>query len=407
MFLATILTVQPSFNLRSIVHASVQSKKPKSAPHNYKEAWQKISKAIETQLFDHKQIHGQIKKWENEFGPSVEASTNDKDFRNRVEEFINKFNDSHFAVYVKRDQGYYLFDGLARGSNAESMPNCGAYFTKTDNGWVTAFVLDGTSAFKAGLREGDLVVKADGMSFSPVESFEGKEGKKVVLDAKRGSKTLQITVIGSKDQSMDQFLQATRDSERIIHADGLKIGYIHLWTQASQSFAAVLQSAVLGNLYHTDAFILDDRGGFGGRPEGYGNPFFLPDINLGWKTNGVETTEHFGYSKPLVLLIDHYCRSAKEVFSQIMKTSKRAVLVGQTTAGNVLGTYPNRINSWCYLEMPVMDVFVNGKRLEKVGVSPNIVAPLGFNSAGKDMTLEAGIKEAAKLVMQKKSQQEK
>lgn len=384
---------------------TMQAATKKNESPDYKAVWNRVSHSIENGLFNHKAMAGDIKKWEAEDGPSILASKTNEEFRDRVERFIKRFGDSHFDFYTKSDQGYYVMDALARNDKADPMPNCGAFFAPNETGgWKVAFVLDGGSAFTAGLRQGDIMKSANGKAFAPVDSFTGQEGKSVALEIERNGQAMTIKVQASTDQVLDEMLDATRASEHIIKQDGLKIAYIHLWTQTTQSFVNALQSAVLGNLYDTDAFILDNRSGYGGRPEGYSTPFFLPQTDFGWTVGGQESIQHFGYAKPLVELIDHYSRSAKEMLSQVLKTSGRAVLVGQTTAGNVLGTFPNRVADWCYLEMPMADVSVDGKRLEKVGVSPNIVAPLGFNSKGEDLTLMAGIKEAVKLVKEKKSQ---
>lgn len=401
LFSLLIFHPRPSI-VSSSIPVSVQAQSAPNAPHDYKAVWTKVSHAIENGLFNHRQMASDIKKWEAEAGPGILASKTDAEFRDRVEGFIKKFGDSHFDFYIKSDQGYYVMDALARNDKADQMPNCGAYFAPTGNGdWKVAFVLDDTSAFKVGLRPGDVMRTANGKPFAPVDSFTGQDGKKIQLGIVRDGNPLTLTVEGSSDQSLDQMLQATRASEKIIKQDGKKIGYIHLWTQTTASFVNFLQSAVLGNLYDTDAFILDNRSGYGGRPEGYSTPFFLPQVDFAWTIGGNKSIQHFGYSKPLVELIDHYSRSAKEMLSQVLKTSKRAVLVGQTTAGNVLGTFPNRVADWCYLEMPIADVAVDGKRLEKVGVSPNIGAPLGFNGKGEDLTLQAGIQEAVKLAKEK------
>jgi carboxyl-terminal processing protease len=140
--------------------------------------------------------------------------------------------------------------------------------------------------------------------------------------------------------------------------------------------------------------ILDIRDGFGGRPEGYGDPFFRPEANLDWVygAGGANMKELFGYGRPLVVLINGGSRSAKEVFSAIIKKSKRAKLVGQTTAGNVLGTFPMRVADWAYLEIPMVDVKIDGKRLEGSGVEPDIRVEPEFDATGTDRVLEEGLK---------------
>ncbi len=188
------------------------------------------------------------------------------------------------------------------------------------------------------------------------------------------------------------FYRASLQSERIVERNGKKIGYIHLWTMANPRFAALLTSFVLqGKAVKTDGFILDIRDGFGGRPEGYFDPFFGPPISIKTISESRTTEEMTGYGKPLVLMINHGSRSAKEVVSAIFKDSKRATLVGSNTAGNVLGTSPIKIQDWGYLEIPMVDLTVDGVRLEAVGVAPDVLIEDGFDAEGRDSVLEQGL----------------
>jgi len=99
-----------------------------------------------------------------------------------------------------------------------------------------------------------------------------------------------------------------------------------------------------------------------------------------------------GYQKPLVLLINEGSRSAKEVLSYVFKKSRRATLIGSNTAGNVLGTSPMRLNEWAYLEIPMVEVFTDGTRLEGKGVAPDIKVPVETDASGKDLYVESATK---------------
>src|SRR5262249_40606869 len=154
---------------------------------------------------------------------------------------------------------------------------------------------------------------------------------------KRKGQTMDKTVDVSSAKGTNLFLEATRNSVKTIVFGGKKIGYIHLWTMINDDFRNALSNAVYGRLKDTSGLILDIRDRFGGRPEGFGDPFFRPEMNLEWKFSpSAGQKQLFGYQRPLVVLINEGSRSAKEVFSQIIKKSHRATLVGTTTAGNVL-----------------------------------------------------------------------
>jgi carboxyl-terminal processing protease len=361
-------------------------------PKAYAEAWQRISNAITGQFYARKTRWPEMDKLLAKYKPLAEDAKDDLEFESDVEAMIHEFGDSHFDLYTKSDQGYYMMDGLARADRAESAPEIGAWFKSTPDGYVVQMVLENTEASKAGIRAGDRILAADDSPFGPITSFVGKVDKPVKLTIQRGNEKFEKTVTPKSELLMDMFLNATRDSARTIEAGGKKIGYVHLWTQANDTFRSAFESLVSGRFANTDAFILDLRDGFGGRPERFADVFFRPDAQITWDYGTSKHTDHFGYGKPLVVLINGGSRSAKELLSYVLKSSKRATLIGSTTAGNVLGTSPRRINDWSILELPMVDVLIDGVRLEKNGVQPNIKVSDGFDKDGNDVVIDRAVK---------------
>lgn len=275
------------------------------------------------------------------------------------------------------------------------MAEIGAWFRPipTGGGYTVQMVLDGTEAQKAGLRKGDVITLINGKPFTPVASLRENLDKASKISYQRNGKTFEATVTPEEKPALKMFLDATRDSAKIIEVGGKKVGYVHLWTEANTDFRDTLASLVYGKLRDTDALILDNRDGFGGRPEGFLDPFFRPEVNIEWKFS--ETApgmqQLFGYQRPLVMLINEGSRSAKEVTSMILKKSGRGTLVGSTTAGHVLGTSPFRLNDWSYLEIPIVDVIVDGVRIEGKGVEPDVKLPRESDEAGNDLHIQAAL----------------
>lgn len=349
--------------------------------------WQDVSQAIRSRYYGRKSKEDLMKRLLDKYEPLAIKATSRKEFGDTVTKMIREFGDSHFDFFTPSDQGYYLMDELAGGSS--KMVQIGAWFRPSADGYTVQMVLEGTSAEKAGLMKGDLVLKADGASFAPIDSLLDKEDKEVTLTIRRAGKEMEKKVEVKKSSALDMFLDATRDSARVIESGGKKIGYVHLWTMANQRFRDSLSSIVYGRLKDTDAMILDIRDGFGGRPEGFGDPFFRPDATLGWKMGDNTVNQLFGYGRPVVLLINGGSRSAKEVFSYLVKKTGRMTLMGSTTAGHVLGTSPARVNEWSMLEIPMVEVFADGKVLEGKGVDPDIKLPTEFDSSGKDLYIDS------------------
>lgn len=347
--------------------------------------WHQAEKAIKETFYAKRTRASEIDARFKHYEPLAEAAKSKEDFDAIMNRMIAEFKDSHFSFYTDDDQGYYLMDGFSK--NPADMPEIGAWFTQDGGIYKVSMVLEGTPAQKADLRKGDIVLQADGKPFSPIDSLRPDVGKTVHLTVLRGSQSLQKDIEVKSEPAFDMFLDATSDSVHIYKRNGKQIGYVHLWTQATQKFANKLSSIVYGDLSKTDAMILDLRDGFGGRPEGFGDPFFRPGAILNWKSDSSDYKQMFGYSKPLVVLINGGSRSAKEVLSYIFKKSGRATLIGSNTAGNVLGTSPRRLNDWSIIEIPIMELFVNGELLEGRGVAPNIAVPEEFDAKGDDLDI--------------------
>lgn len=361
-----------------------------------RQAWSVVSGRIKAMYWAKNTEPEKLERLLKEAEPSATRAKTMAEFNTAMDTMIAKFGDSHFDFLTKEDQGYFLFDGFAKGEKAAKMPNIGAWFKKGTDGYTVQMVLNGSAAETAGLRKGDLVVNIDGEPFGPVASFASRVGKKASLTVKSASgsqRTVNVDV--TEAPGHDMFLQASRQSGRILEQGGKKIAYFHLWTMANEKFKTALESFVYGKAQDSDAFILDLRDGFGGRPEGYGDPFFRPDARLEWIVGaGGSVKQLFGYGRPLVVIINEGSRSAKEVFSYLIKKSGRATLVGSKTAGDVLGTAPSAVGDWAYVEIPMVDVKVDGIRLEKNPVLADVQVASEFDAMGKDLFMEKAVEIA-------------
>lgn len=361
-------------------------------------SWDQASRSIRQLYYAREARRADMDRLLAQYEGKAKAAKSKAEFRDIVNQMIDDFKDSHFALLTDDEQGYYNFESLAKKDPAP-MPHIGAWFKNTKDGYTVQMVLNGTEAEKADIRKGDLMLTVDGKPFGPITPLMDKEGSKVLVTLRRNGKEYSKSVQVEKASAKKVFADAMRSSARIIEKDGKKIGYVHLWTMADEDTKSYLSNVAYGKFRDTDAMILDLRDGFGGRPEGYGDPFFRPDVTLEWKfgpTMGQK--QAFGYAKPLAVLINGGSRSAKEVFSYIMKKSKRATLVGTTTAGHVLGTTPMKLNDWAYLEIPIVDVITDGVRIEGKGVAPDVLVKAEFDESGKDLYVEKGVEVLLKKI---------
>ena len=376
----------------SALYAAMALSTPHQNGDNYMATFTQIETTIRRMFYAGDTREKEMNSILTEFGPRAKAAKTRAEFTAVVNEMVHKFGDSHFDFDTPSEQAYYSLDGLTRGESAAVMPHIGAWFSRKNAGWVADMILEGEAAAAAGLKKGDVVLTVNGKPFTPVDSLKEFVGKTVDLAIVRGADKQTLKIEVKEDRAMPLFVRASKQSAKVIQKDGKKYAFFHLWTMGNQEFKTALHTFINSPRgMNTDGFILDIRDGFGGRPEGYADPFFVPGMKLESKSRNVTLVSHMGYDKPLAVLINKGSRSAKEVFAELIKTSKRGTLVGDTTAGNVLGSTPIRINDWSFLLIPIVDMTVDGKVLEGHGVTPDVSLTQEFDKDGNDLFIQKGI----------------
>jgi C-terminal processing protease CtpA/Prc len=108
--------------------------------------------------------------------------------------------------------------------------------------------LEGSSAEQAGLKFGDEVVSVDGASYSPIAAFRDKVGQAVELGVRRSPNAdpEQLKVPVAWMNPKQTFSDATRASARVIERDGMRIGYIHVWSLHESFRNAHSRSGLVG-----------------------------------------------------------------------------------------------------------------------------------------------------------------
>ena len=153
----------------------------------------------------------------------------------------------------------------------------------------------------------------------------------------------------------------------------------------------------------TEGIIIDIRDGYGGD---MGYEFIAPFLQYGLGEVTVESTERkrifnsvAGCDKSVVVLINGGSRSGKEVLAYLFKKTGRGLLIGERTAGYVTGGRKKEISSDSFLYFGACGMLIDGKRLEGVGVEPDVEVPFDIRfAAGKDIQLERARDEIVKLI---------
>ena len=147
-------------------------------------------------------------------------------------------------------------------------------------------------------------------------------------------------------------------------------------------------------LKSADGLVLDMRGRWGGAPANAADLFVgdAPIVELTDRDGDVHLA-HARWPKPLVGIIDVGSRSGMEILAHGLKRAG-VPLVGTRTAGAVVAGRAFLLPDDSLLEVAVLDVHVDGQRLEGAGVLPDIEVPQAIPYlAGADPQLDRAVEE--------------
>lgn len=323
------------------------------------------------------------------------AATTLEEQRNVTHALLRNIPATHLGMFSKAS-----YDRLMRELYGRKAPSLGFEVLDLDGKYYVHNVLEGGPAEKAGLHRGDRVVSVDGvltedsprldwrtddafLDDSPVTVLLVEDGEQVTLELERSwgkTETVQVTA------EPYSTWEAAKASARIVEHEGKKLGVIHFWLIHISGIPALLKEKLEGDFADCDALVLDLRGRGGSAGE---IPPMLSMIS----------GESADWHKPVVALIDHESRSAKEVIAYSIREQNLARLVGERTAGAVIPATFQAVGHDTVLMFPTFRLPRFTELIEGKGVAPDVfVESARPYSGGKDPILEAGLGEAVKMV---------
>jgi carboxyl-terminal processing protease len=313
---------------------------------------------------------------------------------------LSELNTSHTDFYTPLEPEYYgllsIFHEVL-GVEPVELEGIGVDFTPEH---FVRIVFAGGPGDQARLHRGDKVLMADGKDFDPVVSFRGNAGRQVILSVERkaGQPPVNVPVTPRKVDPKQEWLEAQRLGSRVIEREGKKIAYVPMFSCAGEEYFEALQETVSEKFQEAAALILDFRDGWGGCNPQFLNLFnALPPVQTYIDRNGRHRTADRQWRKPLYLLINKGTRSGKEVVAFTVKTHKLGTLIGERTAGAVMGGRCFLLPGRFLLYLAELDDLVDGQRLEGRGVLPDfeVAGDLPF-AEGLDPQLEKALQLASK-----------
>lgn len=335
------------------------------------------------------------------------AATGKSFSREKINEVLLALKASHTGYYTSDQIAYYeLADIYSFAITQESShlfgsdgkvtyPGIGMITAKINNSRFVTDVYDGGPAAIAGVRTGDEILSIDGKPYEEIKSFKNKVGKSVILQLRReqDGQPVDVPVTVNLIEPKKAFTAAVAASIRTIGYHGADIGYIRLWSFTSDETRELIKKEVgSGRLKNADALILDLRSRWGGAPLDAAEIFVgkTPSGEM-IARDGKVTVTNVRWNKPVIAIIDKGTRSGLEVFAYALGKND-IPLVGENTAGAVLGATAFLLPNGGLLTLPVMDVRTDGKVLEGIGIRPDIkvARPIPY-TGGTDPQLTAAL----------------
>jgi C-terminal processing protease CtpA/Prc len=322
--------------------------------------------------------------------------------------WLETLNATHTARFTPDQIDYYELaevfhraiqdrDELFPPEGVISYPGIGMVPRTIEGKLFVAYVYDGGPAARSGVKVGDEIVSVDGEPYAPIASFQGKVGRAVKLQVRRTAESapLALAVPVEKLQPRELFLDAIRSSARVVLKDGRRIGYLRLWAFAFSGVEDLVMELLASEQFsEAEGLVLDMRGRWGGAPADAADLFVgrSPLVEL-TDRDGDEHLANARWDRPLVGIIDEGSRSGIEILAHGLKQAG-VRLVGSRTAGAVVAGRAFKLRDNSLLEVAVLDVHVDGARLEGKGVSPDVEVLCDIrHAAGADPQLDRALEE--------------
>ncbi|MBA3881807.1 MAG: PDZ domain-containing protein [Chthoniobacterales bacterium] len=344
----------------------------------------------------------------------AEAAGSPDAFAAVVNRMLSELKTSHTRYYTAREPEYYQLAGIfwpfaskklkpfLRGGTPRYV-GIGVSTAEVEGKTFVRAVFDGLPAAAAGVRVGDQILDVDENPFHAIGSFSAKENQPVQMRVQRTPDAASTTVVTVTPKSLDpatMFLEAMKASVQVIEESGTKVGYVHIWSYAGETYQEQLEDELSGRLREADGLILDLRDGWGGANPNYLWPFVAPPLTMtSIGRDGKRTDYRTGWSKPVCLLVNEGSKSGKEVLAYYFRKARRGMIVGSRTAGAVMAGRPFVMSDGSVLYLAVNDGLLDGTRPEGNPVVPDLEVPFPIPYAeGGDPQKTAAIAAIVKAV---------
>ena len=258
----------------------------------------------------------------------------DKLVESAINGMVSSIGDE-YTSYSDKD----VTDNFNEAVNGKYM-GIGALIMKSEKDLVIYKVFEDSPSYKAGLKDGDIILKLDDkdtkdMSVNDIASIvKNDDNKEVKLLVKRGEENLDITIV--KDM-----VELPVVSGKVINHNDKKIGYISLSIFSSVASEQFNKELVKLEKEGISGLVIDVRGNSGGYLTTVtdiasyflkkGDIIYKLEVNDKVTVRKDKTKESRDY--PVAVLIDKNSASASEILASSIKESYNGYVVGTNSYG--------------------------------------------------------------------------
>ena len=326
------------------------------------------------------------------------------DLRRVLNDMLGELNTSHFGFssFGKEEKLYY-------GSRTQGT---GLLFDEKKPYTIRHIVKKGPADKKSvDLKPGDKVVKINGEAIDPAVNRESYFSQpsldkelSLTIDrygARHEVKLHPVSYFTVRGLLYDEWMADCQ--QRVDKASNNRIAYIHMKNMGGgqlQHFEEQMVSEANGK----EALILDLRYNTGGNVHDKVLQFLAQRPYLKWqyRDGALSPQPNFApAAKPIFLLINEQSLSDAEMTAQGFKQLGLGKLLGMPTYRWIIFTSGKSLVDGSFYRLPAWGCYtLDGKNLEKTGVSPDIQVKNTFTDRleGKDPQLDRAISEILKLL---------
>ncbi len=273
-----------------------------------------------------------------------------RDFGDIMMEMMGELRASHLNVYLnspppdKQVETAYI--GVA--FDYDEIDRSGEFRIK--------HVIPDSPADMAGIRAGEYVLSIDGVRLRRDDNFNrllaGMKNKRLSIEVadKPGNQGRRLYIKPISAGALDDLAYTDWVETRRRIVDSLsngRLAYLHI-RGMSKDKLEVFKREIVSIAERKEGMIVDVRNNFGGNIAVHllgilvKTPYVLRDFR-GFPTTSENKMRSKAYEKPIALLINNYSASNSEIFAEGFRKLRLGKIIGEPTAGAVIGTSSYRL----------------------------------------------------------------